>query len=135
MARTLRQELRKLPYKRRGRIEARAAELIAEELSLREIRRALKRTQVELAKRLGVGQDTVSRFEKGGDLMVSTLARYIRAMGGTLSLVAEFPNGAPVRIRPLGVTSARKTGRSRRGPQTAVAPAAARRAAKQARRR
>jgi DNA-binding XRE family transcriptional regulator len=117
MARTLDQELRKLPRKRRARIEARAAELIAEELSLREIRRALKRTQVELAKRLGVRQDTVSRYENGGDLMVSTLARYVRAMGGTLSLVAEFPNGTPVRIRALGVGSARKVNRRRRGPR------------------
>jgi transcriptional regulator with XRE-family HTH domain len=119
MARTLDQELRKLPQKRRSRIEARAAELIAEELSLQEIRRALKRTQAELAKRLGVRQDTVSRYETGEDLMVSTLARYVRAMGGTLSLIAEFPNGTPVRIRALGVAPTRKGRRRRQGPRSA----------------
>jgi transcriptional regulator with XRE-family HTH domain len=102
MAHTLEQELGKLPKKRRARVEARATEIMTEELSLRELRKALDRTQVELAKRMGVGQDTVSRCEQRTDLMVSTLARYVRAMGGTLSIVAEFPDRAPVRVRAFG---------------------------------
>ena len=114
MARTLEQELRKLPRKRRAKVDARAAELIAEELSLREIRKALNRTQVELAKQMGVGQDTVSRYEQRTDLMVSTLARYVHAMGGTLSIVAKFPGRKPVRMRAVGAAQTKR--RSRRGP-------------------
>jgi DNA-binding transcriptional regulator YiaG len=117
MGHTLEQELRKLPKKRRARVEARATDLITEELSLRELRKALDRTQAELARRMGVGQDTVSRCEQRADLMVSTLARYVRAMGGTLSIVAEFPDRAPVRVRAFGAEpppARTRAGRSRR---------------------
>jgi transcriptional regulator with XRE-family HTH domain len=58
-------------------------------------------TQVEMARVLGVGQHTVSRYEKRADLLLSTIQGYVRAMGGRLALVAEFPNRRPVRIRQL----------------------------------
>ncbi len=73
-------------------IEGRAAELIAEEMSLRD-RQALKLTQERLAEALGIGQDGVSRLEKRSDLLISTLRSYVEAMGGSLSIVAEFPDG------------------------------------------
>ena len=114
MGRTLEQELRKLPPGRRAKIKARAAELVAEELSLRELRRALDRTQVEVAKRMGVGQDAISRYEQRADLMVSTLVRYVHAMGGTLSIVAEFPDRAPVRVRAFASLRNRRLTRRRR---------------------
>jgi len=76
-----------------------------------ELRKALDRTQAELARRMGVGQDTVSRCEQRADLMVSTLARYVRAMGGTLSIVAEFPDRAPVRVRAFGADPPKTTAR------------------------
>jgi len=41
---------------------------------------------------LGVGQDTISRIERRSDMLLSTLRRYVEAMGGKLQLVAEFPN-------------------------------------------
>jgi transcriptional regulator with XRE-family HTH domain len=81
------------------RIEERATELIQEELSLRDLRKALDRTQVEVARHMGVGQDTISRYEQKADMMLSTLERYVRAMGGRLRLVAEFPDRKPVRVR------------------------------------
>jgi transcriptional regulator with XRE-family HTH domain len=102
MGRTLRQKLDKLPKARRSRIDARAAELIGEELSLRALRQALDHTQVQLAKEMGVGQDTISRYEQRTDLMLSTLKRYVSAMGGNLALIAEFPDRKPIRIRNLG---------------------------------
>jgi transcriptional regulator with XRE-family HTH domain len=77
-------------------VEARAAQLIAEELTLRELRHARKLTQVRMAKALGVTQDSVSRLEKRSDLLLSTLRKTVEAMGGSLSLVAEFPDRAPV---------------------------------------
>jgi transcriptional regulator with XRE-family HTH domain len=99
MARTLSQKLKTLPVARRSKIEERAAELIEEELSLRDLRKALDRTQVEVAKKMGVGQDTISRYEQQADMMLSTLERYVSAMGGRLRLVAEFPDRKPVRMR------------------------------------
>ena len=99
MARTLPQKLKTLPKTREIRIEERATELIQEELSLRDLRKALDRTQVEVARQMGVGQDTISRYEQKADMLLSTLDRYVRAMGGRLSLVAEFPDRKPVRVR------------------------------------
>lgn len=81
---------------RRKKIEARAAQLIAEEMTLRELRHARKLTQVRMAKALGITQDSVSRLEKRSDLLLSTLRKTVEAMGGSLSLVAEFPDRAPV---------------------------------------
>lgn len=83
---------------RRKKIAARAAQLIAEEMTLQELRHARKLTQVRMAKALGIGQDGVSKLEKRADLMISTLRKTVEAMGGTLSLVAEFPDRAPVAI-------------------------------------
>src|SRR5436190_18595699 len=89
-------EINKLSPAQRKKVEARAAELIAEEMTLRELRKARKLTQVRMAKALGVTQDSVSRLEKRSDLLLSTLRKTVQAMGGKLSLVAEFPDRAPV---------------------------------------
>ncbi len=88
--------IRKLCPAQRKKIEARAAALIAEEMTLRELRRARKLTQVRMAKALGVTQDSVSRLEKRSDLLLSTLRKTVEALGGSLSLVAEFPDRGPV---------------------------------------
>ena len=90
--------IKKLGPAMRKRVEARAAELIAEEMTLRELRRARKLTQVRMAKQLGITQDSVSRLEKRSDLLLSTLRKTVEAMGGRLTLVAEFPDHAPVML-------------------------------------
>lgn len=102
MARTLAERIQRLPPARRKRVEARAKELIAEEMSLRDLRRAMNRTQVQVAKVLNVGQDTVSRYEQRSDMLLSTLQSYVEAMGGQLDLVVTFPNRRPVRLKSLG---------------------------------
>ncbi len=86
---------------RRRKIAARAATLIAEERSLQELRQAHKLTQKRMAAVLGVGQDSVSRLEQRSDLLISTLRGYVEALGGRLSLVAEFPDKAPVVLSGL----------------------------------
>jgi transcriptional regulator with XRE-family HTH domain len=65
-------------------------------MTLQELRRARKLTQVRMAKELGIGQYGVSKLEKRADLMISTLRKTVEAMGGSLSLVAEFPDREPV---------------------------------------
>ena len=89
-------KIKKLNPDQRKQVEARAADLMAEEMTLRELRHARKLTQVRIAKKLGITQDSVSRLEKRSNLLLSTLRKTVEAMGGTLSLVAEFPDRAPV---------------------------------------
>ena len=81
---------------RRKKVETRAAQLIAEEMTLQELRRARKLTQVRMAETLGISQDGISKLEKRSDLLLSTLRKTVEAMGGSLSLVAEFPDRKPV---------------------------------------
>lgn len=73
-----------------------------EKLTLRELRRARKITQVRMAKALGVTQDSVSRLERRSDTLLSTLRKVVKAMGGNLSLVAEFPDRRPVVLSGIG---------------------------------
>jgi len=96
MAVNVNDKIRRLSPARRKKIENRAAELVAEEMTLRELRTARKLTQVRMARALGITQDSVSRLEKRSDLLLSTLRKTIEAMGGNLSLVAEFPDRPPV---------------------------------------
>ena len=96
MAVNVENKIKKLSPARRKKVESRAAELIAEEMTLRELRKARKLTQVRMAKQLGITQDSVSRLEKRSDLLLSTLRKTVEAMGGNLSLVAEFPDRTPV---------------------------------------
>jgi len=77
--------------------EARGAELIRE-VSLREVREAVRRTQVEVAAPMGTSQDRVSKLEHGADALVSTLRRHVRALRGELRLMVEFPDRPPMAI-------------------------------------
>lgn len=92
MAKNLNDVLDALPPQRRAKVEQRAGELA----TLKDLRLAVAHTQQELAASLGVGQDAISRIERRSDLLLSTLRRYIQAMGGELDLVARFPNRPPV---------------------------------------
>ena len=92
---------RRLGPARRKKIAARAAMLVAEEKSLQALRQAHNLTQERIADVLGIGQDSVSRLEQRRDLLISTLRGYVEALGGRLSLVAEFPNQKPVVLTGL----------------------------------
>ena len=105
MPRNVNDIVRTLSAAQGKKVEARAAELIAEEMTLQELRRARKLTQIRVAKALGITQDSVSRLEKRSDVLLSTLRKTVRVMGGNLSLVAEFPDRAPVVLS--GIAEAR----------------------------
>lgn len=124
MTRTLNEKLAQLPRERRERIETRAGDLIAEEMSLRELRRALGRTQVKVAKDLGIGQEAVSRLESRADMLISTLDRYIKEAGGELELVARFPHRKPVKLKGLGDIETTSKGRSRGRPRSSTSTSA-----------
>jgi hypothetical protein len=84
----------KLPKKEQKAIKKRSAELIAEEATLRQLREARERSQVEMAEKLHMNQASVSKLERRTDMYLSTLRSFIEAMGGKLEIVARFPNQA-----------------------------------------
>lgn len=90
-------ELRaRMAPERRARNAAATAALLAE-MPLSELRRARQMTQETLAELLDTSQPEISKIERRTDVYLSTLRRYIEAMGGELEIVARFPEGA-VRI-------------------------------------
>jgi DNA-binding XRE family transcriptional regulator len=93
--------MNRLSPEERAKVEARAAELIAEEMTLRDLRKARELTQVKLAKLLKIKQESVSNIEKRSDLLLSTLRGYVEAMGGELTLVASFPDRPPVQLKGI----------------------------------
>jgi DNA-binding XRE family transcriptional regulator len=95
------EKIAKLSPERRRKVEARAQELIADELSLRDLRKAMGKTQVAMARKLGLKQENVSRVEKRTDMLLSTLNGYLRALGGRLRLVAEFKGRGAINIAGL----------------------------------
>lgn len=90
-----------LPPQQREIVEKRAAELIAEEMTLQDLRKAREFTQIRMGELLNMRQENVSRLERRADLLVSTLQSYIAAMGGELSLIVEFKDRPPVKIAGL----------------------------------
>ena len=104
---SLEDKMKDLGSERRKKIEKRAAALIAEEMTLKELRRARKITQVRVAKALGIRQEGISRLEKRSDLLLSTLRNAVKAMGGDLRLIAEFPNRKPVVLKGIAEAEAK----------------------------
>src|SRR5688572_1996342 len=76
----------------RARARERTRTLLAE-MPLQELRLARRLSQATLAQFLGANQPQVSKIEHSTDLYVSTLRRYVEAMGGELEIVARFPDG------------------------------------------
>lgn len=94
-------ELRaKMSSERRAR-NAEATKAMLAELPLQELRHARELTQATLAETMECGQDEISKLERRADMLVSTLRRYVEAMGGQLDIVATSPDGE-VRISILG---------------------------------
>lgn len=72
---------------------AKRTQAMLEGLPLAGLRRAREFSQTTLAEALDATQPEVSKIERRADLYVSTLRRYIEAMGGELEIVARFPDG------------------------------------------
>ena len=93
MAKKFRDLVAQMPEERQARIAAETRRLI-DEMPLQELRRALDLTQQQVAAALGINQVAVSKMENQTDMYVSTLRRFVEAMGGELRIVARFPQGA-----------------------------------------
>lgn len=93
--------------KERAAIRRSARGIASHHMALRELRQTRLQTQVAMARRLGVKQVSISRLESRADPRLSTLTKYIDAMGGRLHLVVEFPEQEPVVLRDVGRPPAR----------------------------
>ena len=93
--------MRKLPRTRRDRIAARVKELREQIEGLRALRKATTKTQVQIAKSLGVSQPSVAKIERQADMYLSTLRSYVEAAGGRLSLVVHLKDGQSVQLNGL----------------------------------
>ena len=85
----------------RARVDARVRETL-ESMPLAEIRRAIGLTQTDLASQLDMNQGSVSKIEHAADMYLTTLRKYVQALGGELHLTARFPNGRQIEIDQLG---------------------------------
>ena len=75
------------------------------EIGLYELRRARNRSQAELAVNLGSSQPAVSQLERGDDMRLSSLRKYLEGLGGRLRLVALFDDGEEETAVPLRIGS------------------------------
>ncbi|EGC6345838.1 XRE family transcriptional regulator [Escherichia coli] len=74
-------------------IKAMADEMILE-TGLQMMREELQLSQKQIADAMGISQPAVTQLEqRGNDLKLTTLKRYVEAMGGKLSLDVELPTG------------------------------------------
>ncbi|HTU54640.1 MAG TPA: helix-turn-helix transcriptional regulator [Acetobacteraceae bacterium] len=119
----------RLAEERRRKVEARAVESIAEKMSLRDLRKVLGKTQVAVAKKLGMKQENVSRVERRADVLISTLDLYLKALGGRLRLVAEIKGRVPVELTGFAALKERP---ARKAKASKAARSATRRAKRQA---
>ena len=90
---TLREAIASRSPESQARIKEMAEEMIIE-TGLQLMREELQLSQKTLAESMGVSQPAITQIDqRGNDVKLATLNRYIEAMGGKLSLTVEFPEG------------------------------------------
>jgi predicted transcriptional regulator len=78
---------KKMSPERLARVQAKVDEEISA-INIRRLREALGETQVEAAAKADMTQPELSRLERASDVRLSTLRRYVKAMGGEIEVVA-----------------------------------------------
>lgn len=68
------------------------AQLASLYLTLVELQKLLGNTDDDMAKNIDTFESAVSQLEEQDDIEISTLSRYIQTLGGSLKLVANFPD-------------------------------------------
>jgi len=91
-----------VPAEDRTAMAERGRQLIRAE-TLRQLRALAGKNQVEVSQATGISQHNVSRLEHRDDMLLSSLDRYVRGLGGRLKLVAELPDLGEISLDlPLG---------------------------------
>jgi len=105
---------------RNARVEEHKAAMLGE------LRRKLDLTQAVVAERLDVTQENVSQIERGeADVRLSTLSRYVEALGGRLEIRATFPDETVALTLGQAATVRRQRNRGSKGKADAKRKAAA----------
>lgn len=120
MGRRVNEVIASLPKERRKRIAKKAdemaKEMIAHADSLGVVRKALSKTQSKIGEDLGLSQNAISQLEGRADLLLSTLRRYVRALGADLDLIVRMKDGSKVLLEGLGEPSERAGHRPAKKP-------------------
>jgi len=103
----------KMSAESQARVDKRVKQTISS-MPLAEIRKAAGLTQQQLAETLEIGQGSISKIENATDLYLSTLGRFIQALGGELVLKASFPNGREIIIDHVAELTATAESEQRR---------------------
>ncbi len=93
MAKSFRLLREAMPAQSQQRIHKKVQESLSK-LPLAEVRKARSLTQEQLAEKLAIKQASVSKMESQTDMYISTMRKYIEAMGGELEIIANFPDGS-----------------------------------------
>lgn len=101
MSRSAKEVFDALPKNRKVRIKKESEKLISEYKSLQEFRRSLGITQLELAEDLSISQVNISKLEKRKDMHLSTLRKYVEALGCHLEIKIKMPNDSKVLINTI----------------------------------
>lgn len=116
MGRNLEDIIAGLPKQRRSKINQKArqmaGEMIAHADSLGAVRKAVSKTQSQMGEALGMPQNAISQLEKRSDLLVSTLARYVDALGAELDLVVRMKDGTEIVLAGFGSTAKKSAKKS-----------------------
>ena len=92
MAKSFKWLREKMSPEAQARSHAKAQQILAE-MPLQELRKARELSQQSIAEKLNMKQAAISKMERRTDMYISTLRSYIEAMGGSLDIVARFPDG------------------------------------------
>ena len=98
---TLNKVFKSLPKERQKKIHQKADQFIMEYKSLQALRKHLGLTQSDIAFKQGVKQVNISNLEKRGDMHISTLKKYVEALGCELVINIKLPGGHTARIENL----------------------------------
>ena len=102
MGKSIQHLIDELPAARKTKVEAEAArmaaDMIAEADTLERMRKAVGKTQVEVAKKLGIGQNAVSQLESRTEIYMSTLRRYVEALGLHLQIALLTKDGERIEL-------------------------------------
>ena len=91
-----------------------AVEIEKLQIRLATLREQAGTSQVELAKALGTSQSNVSQLERSNDQMLSSVAKYVHALGGELKLTAVIGGTAYTLLDDVRETAPRRRGRTTR---------------------
>lgn len=117
MGKSLKEKMLELPKDQRESILEEADRLHKGYMTLQELRKAMGYTQEQLAEKLRLRQASIAKLEQRSDYKLSTLSSYVEAMGGSLSLMVEFPDWEPVSL-DRNIDGGESAPKQRKKPQT-----------------